>query len=186
MSNYYYIVASLPMLIFNRDAGITVDEFLSICKSGLSEVDYLSIEELTKSEPCVDRVTPLARKFLIWNYNLMNSLAVLRAADKKVDSNVYLRDVELVTGVSDIVDSAMKIDSPLEAEIFLDNQRWSFIDTIKVGHMFDMDALSAYYFQLAISERVSNFDVEKGVLKYREVYHNIVKQDNDMNGDFYE
>ena len=119
-----------------------------------------------------------AKHFWEWEKSLKNELVKLRAKKMNVDEKEFIRPGEILFGVPEIAQSAMKIDSPLEAENFLNRERWAALNELGTGHFFDFHALAIYYLQLQLLERKQLFDVERGFEKYQEIYKNILSNVN--------
>jgi hypothetical protein len=114
-----------------------------------------------------------------WEKSLKNELVKLRSKSMNVDEKDYIRPGDTLFGVPEIAQSAMKIESPLEAENFLNRARWSALNELGTGHYFDFHALAIYYLQLQLLERKQLFDAEKGFEKYQEIYTNILSNVNE-------
>ncbi|MBB6478976.1 DUF2764 family protein [Spirochaeta isovalerica] len=175
MSQYYYTMASLPMLSYDGSLHIDSELFLDYCSRELNEE---SMEKLMNCKISIPENEALlegaARDFWAWEKSLKNELVKLRARNMNVDEKDYIREGETLFGTPEIAASAMKIDSPLEAENFLNRARWSALDQLGTGHYFDFEALAVYYLQLQLLERKSLFDAERGYEKYQEIYQNIL------------
>ena len=99
----------------------------------------------------------------------------LRASRLGLSPEVYLVDEENVYGTHRIATEAFKIDSPLEAELYLISERLNYLDSLLVGHYFDITFLIIYYLKLQALERASYFDSEIGFENYKKIYKNILE-----------
>jgi hypothetical protein len=70
--------------------------------------------------------------------------------------------------------AALAMDSPLEAEIFLDKARWDAIESFQGINIFSESAMYAYLLKLLIMERRMAFDVEVGFEEYKWLYSDIL------------
>lgn len=175
MSQYYYTMASLPMLSYDGSLHITSDLFLDYCSRELSEDSMIKLLNCKISIPDDENLLyGAAKHFWEWEKSLKNELVKLRAKNMDVDEKEYIHDGEILFGVPDVAQSAMKIDSPLEAENFLNRARWSALNELGTGHFFDFHALAIYYLQLQLLERKQLFNAEKGFEKYQDIYKNIL------------
>ena len=66
--------------------------------------------------------------------------------------------------------NAMALESPLEAEIFLDRARWDVIDNFQGISTFSEDAIYAYLLKLLLMERRTAFKNEEGFTEYKALY----------------
>jgi hypothetical protein len=66
--------------------------------------------------------------------------------------------------------NAMLMESPLEAEIYLDKARWDAIENFQGISTFSEDAIYAYLLKLRLMERRSAFKNEEGFTEYKALY----------------
>jgi hypothetical protein len=66
--------------------------------------------------------------------------------------------------------AAAAMDSPLEAEIFLDEARWQAIELFQGLDYFDRNIVYAYLLKLLLLERRSCFRTEEGFAEYKGLY----------------
>jgi hypothetical protein len=66
--------------------------------------------------------------------------------------------------------TAMAIESPLEAELFLDKARWDAIEHFQGINNFSVNAMYAYLLKLLLMERRSAFNTEDGFTEYKRLY----------------
>jgi hypothetical protein len=167
LSQYYYTMASLPMLSYDGSLHITHELFLDYCSRELSEDAMKKLLNCNISVPDNEELLEGAAKhFWEWEKSLKNELVKLRAKNMNVDEKEYIHDGETLFGVPDI--------APLEAENFLNRSRWSALNELGTGHFFDFHALAIYYLQLQLLERKHLFDADKGFENYQQIYKNII------------
>jgi hypothetical protein len=70
--------------------------------------------------------------------------------------------------------AACAMDSPLEAELFLDKTRWDAIERLRGLDNFGSDFIFAYLLKLLLMERKTSFKTEKGFMEYKTLYAAIV------------
>ncbi|MGL1894132.1 MAG: DUF2764 domain-containing protein [Spirochaetaceae bacterium] len=175
MSQYYFTAASLPLLSIDSKPSITVDSFLSTCELHLTDSDYNILKNSSIRVPeDEDALSGVSKECWDWEKSLRNELVKLRAGKMELSSEAYLREGDPAFGTGRIAAEAIKCESPLEAENFLNASRLAFLDTLSVGHYFDLTFLVIYYLKLQLFDRVSLFDSEKGFEKYQEIYKNIL------------
>lgn len=175
MGQYYFTAASLPLLTIDAKPAITVEDFLGTCELHVSKRDYrILINSSIKVPDNEDALHGAAKDCWNWEKSLRNELAKLRAQKMEISSDEYIRPGEVAFDTHRIATEAVKIESPLEAENYLNIARLAYLDSLSVGHYFDLTFLVIYYLKLQILNRISNFDSEKGYLKYQEIYKNIL------------
>ena len=168
--NYYFTVASLPMLFYDRDMPMSRDDFLDTCGreltgSDLALVGRTSIQDLERTSPTCG----LLDAWRTWETGLRNELVRLRASRKGWEADKYLRESESIHGTAELAREAFGQGSPLDGEEILNRARWSYLDELEAGHHFDVEKLVAYYLKLQILERKSSFDKDAGSEKLESV-----------------
>lgn len=172
MSQYYFAVASLPMLFYGTDTGPDRDEFLQICLENCSGKDFRIIES-AGLEP-VARDNHLLRRWSSWETSLRNELVTLRAKDLQKDPSRYLRDESsFFTDISDIAREAYNQESPLQAEEVLNQARWNRLEELETGHHFDLEKLIVYHLKLQLNERKALFTKKAGEENFTRVYESV-------------
>jgi hypothetical protein len=182
MAGYYYLISSLPMLMFDGEAPMTVEEFVSNCHDHISKRDSELLEKLSLI-PEIDQTFPAgsaADRWKQWEICLRNRIAVHRAPQGK-DVHGYLRDesgcfCEIDSGIQE----AFAIKNPLDREKYFDRMRWRALDDFESGHHFDFDRLCVYKLKLMLLEKWSNRQVPEGVKNLESMLEKI---DSDFNAD---
>lgn len=172
MAEYYYTVASLPMLSLGQEPPISIDYFLENCSYTMGEEDYQVLLSAV-IVPVQKSAHPAIAMWQNWERTLRNELAVLRSQKTGIDYEIYLREGETTTGVSDAVREAGNAANPQIAEDILDSARWRFLDEIEGAHNFDLTKLIVYYLKLQIAERKMMMNQQNGENKYQEIYQGI-------------
>ena len=180
MSQFYYTVASLPMLSYENPPGLKFADFLDDCRKWMSSSEWTILSAATL-EPSLDGEIPsdVAEEFRKWEISLRNELVHLRASAMGLEAEQFLVKGEKYTDTASLASHAFKQESPLDAEEALNRGRWQFLENLKVGHFFDLDFLVLYSLQLQILERKSCFVEETGFTRYQEIYQNILNQLDD-------
>jgi len=157
MPSYYtYLISSLPMLQFGNSPALTLNDFLSRCVELIPQNDVVLIKEALSTDAYTLNVSiPAALlKWKEFDLALRNELVKARALRKKVDPARFLRyDTHFDMNITHIAQAALRHASILEAERYLDLERWKALDEISRGHYFDLDFLLVYGLKLAILER---------------------------------
>ncbi|MDC7218508.1 MAG: DUF2764 family protein [Spirochaetales bacterium] len=176
---YYYTSATLPMLFYDNALPVKREDFLEICSRTLKESDFQAVEACTITVDEEAELSGFAGRYRAWEIALRNALVKVRAKEQGLDEREFQRDGGDGFGVDDIASSAIKIDSPLEAEHFLNKARWSYVDEMVSGHIMDLEFLQGYYLQLQIMERKESFQEEQGFQNYRKLYEEILSVRNE-------
>ncbi|MCX7655695.1 MAG: DUF2764 domain-containing protein [Treponemataceae bacterium] len=189
MATYYYLVAQLPSLSFGAPAGIDISYFVDLCETFLEEKDKALLPLLSLSpegsnattlgsgyeqevEPCG---SPLVDNWRRWERALRLHLGhgryqrLKRESPRLADAPVDPLDAAKVAR------AALGIADPLEAETFLDRERWALIDRLVGFDYFGRDSVFAYYLKLHILQRRSLFTKERGLEAFSSVYASIVE-----------
>jgi hypothetical protein len=69
-----------------------------------------------------------------------------------------------------VAKTALAMESPLEAEIFLDKARWDAIESFQGINTFSENAMYAYLLKLLLMERKAAFKTEEGFTEYKALY----------------
>jgi len=157
MTNFYpYLIASLPMLHFGMKPPFSYEKFLERCRGLICAEDWALLSGLPDRGEIIreNLCQPAARKWLSYDAALRNELVKVRASRRHIQPQKYLRpDGYAGPAITHIALAAQRNPSILEAEKFLDAERWKALDEISCGHYFDLDALVVYAYKLRILER---------------------------------
>lgn len=176
MAAYYFQVASLPMLLFDRKAPLSLDAFVSSLENGVSSSDRKAIlaSSIDGTIP-QGRLTALGKAYFEMEKALRNELVRLRSAAKGGEGKGDLVDYQENPYVVEAAAAAFKAASPLESECLLLQWRWKVIDELQSSHLFDADFLAAYYLKLQLLIRMDQFDIEKGKENFNAIYDKVLK-----------
>ena len=155
MREYYYLVATLPLLEFGMRMPISYEDFLSSCREQLSSKDFEIIKR-TNIAPTEEAKDPCftLRQWKGFDITLRNELSRYRASKKSKDTAAYIRGEDYLDPIlATEAHWAINEKSPLEAERFLDRFRWERIEELEREHYFDIDYLIAYALKLQILRR---------------------------------
>jgi hypothetical protein len=149
---YTYLIASLPMLHFGAKPGYSLERFLEMCRDLIPEEDFQVLESCCREELLEQPVKqPTLGQWREFEKGLRNELVKARASRRKIDPAKYLRqDGSGESGLYHIAGNSLRIPSPVEAEKFLDQERWKKLEELSFGHYFDLDALVIYCLKLRI------------------------------------
>lgn len=175
MSQYYYLVATLPMLFYQTDRALPREEFLELCRPQMSKADFRVLSEAVLAV----RGTPksgcaVLDRWRCWETALRNELVKLRARRKSVEPAGHLAEGGELIGLSEIARQAFAEGSPLAAEDLLNQARWEYLDQLEVGHYFDLSRLVLYSLRLQLLERKRRLtDRERGNANFQTQYASI-------------
>lgn len=180
MGQYYYTVATLPMLFFESDNFPTLEDFLDPCSRLMSYKDYeLLVGATLLPDPSGFSSNPTLRRWYGLETALRNELARQRAAQLNREEQSYVRSIEEgedltgTRGIADTAREALTQESPLKAEMVLLRYRWSVLDELEVTHLFDVEKLIVYYLKLQILWRKRNFNREDGTNVFERTYNTV-------------
>jgi hypothetical protein len=170
---YYYTSATLPMLFYDNSLTVTREGFLDICQRTMRDGDFKAIEDCSLGN-IEGNSSGFALRYKQWEIALKNALVKLRAKEQGLDEKEFLREGGEGFGVDEIASGAVKIDSPLEAEHFLNRARWKHVEELMSGHIMNLEYLQGYFIQLQILERKESFNEDEGFQNYRKLYEDIL------------
>lgn len=187
MSQYFYLVSTLPLLSFEQDHTPSSIEFLELCRSQIEPEDLALLERARLApdgapipvdlefETLLDGQQTV-RAWLNWESRLRDELVRLRAPKLETDASRFLSEAGYATGVYETAREAVSAASPLEAEELLDRARWRYLDELESGHFFDIAKLIIYYLKVQILERRALFSRERGEERFDAVYSAVMPE----------
>jgi len=156
-NKYYYLVASLTYLEFEKAPPITKSEFLSECRKWLDAGDFKKLAEINISNIETNREDPaIIKEWKSFDLTLRRDLGEVRKMRKK-----SLRET-IPNWLMDVFEEP----TPLLMERKLEKKRWDFIEEKEFGYHFDINTLILYFLKLQILERLSVFEKEKGKARF--------------------
>jgi len=162
MSQYYYLIATLPMLEFGMKAPFSYEELLARCKEQISDRDLEILKRGLNSST--------SREWKDFDTDLRNEIARARANKKAKDPDKYIRGENYLNPfMAGIAHWAVSQESPKDAELYLDRIRWEKIEELKKSHYFNIDFLIVYALQLQILERWDNINKDGGIQILEEI-----------------
>jgi hypothetical protein len=103
-----------------------------------------------------------------WDRALRLNLAKARGQKLKREAGAAAAGApDYPAGAVGTAKAAMTMESPLEAEIFLDRARWDAIENFQGISSFTESAMYAYLLKLLLMERRMAFKHEEGLAEYR-------------------
>ena len=74
-----------------------------------------------------------------------------------------------------VAQAAMQADDPLQGELLIERERWSFVESLAVGRFFDLEYLVSYALMLQALERRARFAAQRGQEGYETVYRSVLE-----------
>lgn len=161
MDKYYYLISELPHLIFGNELKVTRRYFLEEALKWLDKEDHDCVirADINEFSALEKPLSDLLCNFHIFEYNLRSELSLWRKAQK--EGHEYKSII--------FPSSIIKDHNPLEVEQNFLLLRWKFIEEEEIGHVFDLDAVVAYYLKLQILERYFLFEKETGKDRFNQL-----------------
>lgn len=176
----YYLISQLPSLDGISESTplpITEERFRELCQRFLSKKACRELENLSLVPSVIPEksASALIEKWNEGERNLRLALAKLRAdkMNKHFDAEIQ----SFPSGLLQAARTALEIESPMEAEKFLNLYRLDFLETLRPMDSFSEEFVFYYGLKLKLIERIRQFDSERGESAYRNIYNSI------MNGD---
>lgn len=156
-NKYYYLVASLAYLEFEKTPPITKSEFLSECKKWLDADDFKKLAGIDISDIEIrPRDLPIIKEWKSFDLALRKGLGEIRETRKKsLHEKIPVRFMDV-----------FEEPTPLLMERKLEKKRWDFIEEKEFGRHFDINALALYFLKIQILERLAVFEEEKGKARF--------------------
>lgn len=174
---YYYLGAQLPYLFYGQNPPMSSAAYKALAAelmgpgaAALLEYCTLDPDPLAPSyaEPASLTACDFINRWKEWERSLRLNLARNRAVKLKreglFDAPAYPSEAVIAAK------NAMTIESPLEAEIFLDKARWEAIESFQGLSAFSENAMYAYLLKLLLMERRMAFKTEEGYTEYKGLY----------------
>lgn len=175
MGSYYYLAAQLPALVPGAPAPMGSAQFKELCAGLLSAGDAALLGRCVL-EPSADEAatgSDLLDGWLAWERALRLNLAKARAAKLKRDFGLEPPVDPLDAAAA--ARAALALESPLEAELFLDRARWAAIESLTGFDYFGRDTAYAYLLKLLLLERKALFRAEEGFAEYKAAYASVME-----------
>ncbi len=175
--NPYYLIAQLPSLDGIGDSmplPITEERFSELCERFLGKRARNSFEKLTLLPPMEREKTGSA--FIdAWNDGERNLRLVLGKVRAEKRNKTFPWELpNLPDGLMQTVRTAADMESPMEAETFLNRYRLDFLETLRPTDAFAEDTVFYYGLKLKLIQRIRQFDEDVGEAAYRTIYNSIL------------
>ena len=194
MSNFEYIIASLPYLTadYRYEDGHGWKDVIDQIKENLSEKDTKQLDVLLSGfeannlnadfyADVLSNSSKFIREYFRFDLNLRNAKVryLNQALGRDQEEDVLTdrgQDEERFNGgefdQAAKVEAALALTSLLDREKALDDVTWEVVDSLSTFHYFDITAVMAYVAKLHIVDRWLALDKEKG----QELFRQLVKE----------
>lgn len=170
MSYYYYLTSSLPMLVFEGKSTISIQKFTDFCLHLTKDRDFLTIRNALINFPSTGEVSnPVLTRWQEYEFGLRNELVKLRAREKGVDQEPYLKQEYNNPLLTEKARKIFEAENPLKAEMIFNRMLWDQCDELETGQMFNLEFLIIYHLRLQILDRIKSFIPEKGRQKLESI-----------------
>jgi hypothetical protein len=184
---YYYLVSQLPYLIYGQAVPLSSVQFKALCKTALRPqdaalLDWCTLDPDPEALPLEEgkpgsyrdasRATPspFINTWRHWERALRLNLARYRAQVLGQEGVAPVDPPEDPVEAGALAKAALGIESPLEAELFLDQARWNAIEAMQGLDYFGVTTIYAYLLRLLLMERRASFSAEEGFVAYKGLY----------------
>jgi hypothetical protein len=161
-----------------------VGYFIDLCKGSLSPADAALLEFCTLdpapaggsayAENPAAVQSDLIDQWRSWERALRLNLARYRTQKIKREGGAPVDPPDYPADAAAAAKTAVAMDSPLEAELFLDKARWDAIEAFQGLDYFDRNTIYAYLLKLQLLERWALFKADEGFAEYKGLYASIM------------
>jgi len=179
----YYLISQLPSLDGigeNTPLPITEERFMELCGQIIGEKarDELYHLSLIPSKSPEGTTSSLIEAWNEGERGLRLALGKVRA--EKMKKPFDLGGASLSVPLVKVASAAVEMESPLEAEKFLNRHRLDFLESLRPIEPFSEEFVFYYWLKLKLLLRMRQFDQERGELAYRNIYHSIMNTDMEV------
>lgn len=176
----YYLISQLPSLDGigeNMPLPITEERFFELCEQLAGKRIQNEINKMTllPSKKHEKSSSSLIENWNNGERNLRSALAKVRA--DKMKKSFDIENNVLSSELIKVVNIAVEIENPIDAEKFLNSYRLEFLETLKPMDNFSEEFVYYYGLKLKLISHIRQFDTSVGEIAYRNIYDSI------MNGD---
>ena len=176
----YYFMAQLPSLdgiSENMALPITEERFLELCQRFLGKKAQSEISRLTLAPPR-EHEKSSSKLVEAWNEGERNlRLALAKARAEKMKKHFELENTFLPVETVKAARTAVEIDSPLEAEKYLNRYRLEFLESLRPMDTFSEESAFFYGLKLKLILRMRQFNADVGEAAYKNIYNSIMDGD---------
>ena len=178
MGAYYYLAAQLPYLIYGQEVPMSSGAFRELARNAMDPGEAKVLDLCTIEPDAGDKTSSdFINNWHQWEEALRLNLARSRSQNlKRENTEQRIQDTpEYPSDAAAAAKAVLSMDSPLEAEIFLDRARWSAIENLSGINYFSENTIYAYLLKLLLMERRQAFNTEEGFTEYKTLYASILE-----------
>lgn len=182
MGKQYYLVSQLPDIsacTATSSIPITQKYYRDLCARFLDKEDLATLDTLSIEAPkaIIKTGSTFLDKWYEYDRCLRFALAQVRAAKLKKD--IGMLPVSCTQDIVQTARTAVNMDSPLSAEMFLYEKKLSVLNDLQPLDYFSADYVFSYGVRLMLLERMKKFDKARGQDSYKEIYSSILQGANE-------
>ena len=173
----YYLVSQLPSLggiSENAPLPITQARFEELCEQLLNKKALAVLSEITLNPPREGEKTASA---VVSQWQEGERLLRLALAGLRAEKMNKQFDCELQSFPASVLQAArtaMEIESPMDAEKFLNRFRLDSLEALRPTDAFSQEFVFYFALKLKLLDRVHRFDTECGKAAYKNIYQSIL------------
>lgn len=161
--NYYYLMASLPMLRWGREPPLDQAEFLERCAAIVPPEDLEVLQSITLVPPPPDpAMPPVWRCWSEREYGIRVELAQRRSRRLNQPWHPPGGPVSTEPEAALLAERLWVCDHPQEAEDQWDHQRWQLLDDLEWARTFSLEGAIIYLLRLLILQRRAQWNAQGG------------------------
>ncbi len=173
----YYLISQLPSLDGvedNTPLPITEERLFELCNCYFSTKLQNELKLLTLIPPKNYKKSSSA-VVNSWNEGERNlRLALGKVRAEKLKKTFDIGNCVLSTHILQTARTAVENESPMDAEVFLNNYRLSFLETLRPMDIFSEDYVFYYALKLKLLLRMRRFNTANGKAAYKNIYDSVV------------
>jgi len=159
-SKYYYLLSSLPYLIFEIKKQISSENFLSESEKWLSKKDMNTLKNVYLNNTTLKPEDPdILKEWKKFNTTLREEIMTMRTAQKTHTKEILTENLKNI----------YEEKNPLLMEKRFEKTRWDFIEQKEFSYNFDINSLVLYFLKLQILERLLVFNKTEGTKIFDEL-----------------
>ena len=177
MTEYYYLVSSLPVLEQDGQLKLTLEQFYEQCAEWLTEEELNILHKLglVPTEDADFKAGSAAELWYRWEISLRNEIAARRAGRGRDISTMTLYEKDYFSEIERGVQAAYSAPNPLEREAIFDHLRFQYLNDLESAHQFDFERLCIYKIKLLLLLKVKDRDIEAGYSVLEDIAAKIAK-----------
>jgi hypothetical protein len=160
---YYYLVSSLPALVFGQKPPVKFSQVTTYCQTYLDPNDFIILEKIISRDADVARLSRFYHEWILWDQGLTKEIAAFRAY--KMNSKENGQPFALPGRHSIYIGLLGQLFSaahPFQAEMMLAEARWKHLDEMEFSCYFDFEKIVSFVLKLQIMERIELFNQIEG------------------------